>query len=592
MPSKSAIAMFHLSPELSLPDGVITETIAFLAGKGYGKTYGATKLAEEMMGAGAQIVALDPVGKWWSLRLSSDGKTAAEHEPVIFGGLHEDLPLEPTGGALVADVVVDTGRSAVLDVSMMTNGEQARFSADFASRLRERKASDPSPTVLHVFLEEAQEFLPQRPQPDESRMVGAWLKIVKMGRNWGVGLTMISQRPQAISKEAPNLSSILFVGNLAAKHDRKAIEDWVVEQGKQAEADGYLRELPNLKKGEMVAWSPGALEFLGKIHILKKKTFDASATPKLGGGVKKRVETKPIDVDAFKSKMAETLERRKNDDPKVLRKRIAEIERTIKGDAPKIQVRAPAEIEGVAAKLEMQALTLEQRARDHAGASEYIVGRIRDAVVDLRAMLAANAKTISPTLAQNFAQAAKEGKARVRREIVDTSKGIRFDPVLRSPTKDESSINSSQHRMLQFIEIARNGYSSKELALLCGHAAGGGTFAKYVSGLRTAGLIQKDGDRHVITAEGRAYLGDDKLPPWTTPEELFQLWAPKIGSSPAKILRMLMDGGHGLSRAEIAEATGFALDGGTLAKYLSTLKTAGLVEKSGQIYMATEMMRS
>lgn len=55
---------FRISDRLDLPVETMTETIAILAQKGFGKTYAAMKLAEEMITAGGQIVAFDPVGKY------------------------------------------------------------------------------------------------------------------------------------------------------------------------------------------------------------------------------------------------------------------------------------------------------------------------------------------------------------------------------------------------------------------------------------------------------------------------------------------------------------------------------------------------
>jgi len=55
------------SPDLQLPLDAVTQTFAFLARRGAGKTYGAGKLAEGMLGAGAQVVVLDPIGNWYGL---------------------------------------------------------------------------------------------------------------------------------------------------------------------------------------------------------------------------------------------------------------------------------------------------------------------------------------------------------------------------------------------------------------------------------------------------------------------------------------------------------------------------------------------
>ena len=66
---------FDIGKHLSLPEEAVTETFGILAQKGFGKTYAAQKLAEQMMKANAQVVAIDPVGNWWCLRVAADGKS-------------------------------------------------------------------------------------------------------------------------------------------------------------------------------------------------------------------------------------------------------------------------------------------------------------------------------------------------------------------------------------------------------------------------------------------------------------------------------------------------------------------------------------
>src|SRR5258706_3544140 len=95
-----------LSPHPSLPINAVTERLAWLGRTGSGKTYGAGKMAEEMLDQKAQVVILDPVGVWYGLRLDANGKSPGIPIPV-FGGLHGDVPLEPSSGSLIADLIVD-----------------------------------------------------------------------------------------------------------------------------------------------------------------------------------------------------------------------------------------------------------------------------------------------------------------------------------------------------------------------------------------------------------------------------------------------------------------------------------------------------
>ena len=79
-----------LATDFEIPLDAVTQRLAFLAQSGAGKSYGAMKLAEEMLSQNAQVIALDPVGVWWGLRSSADGKKAGL--PIaVFGGEHGDF---------------------------------------------------------------------------------------------------------------------------------------------------------------------------------------------------------------------------------------------------------------------------------------------------------------------------------------------------------------------------------------------------------------------------------------------------------------------------------------------------------------------
>lgn len=169
-----------IAKDLSLPIDVVTQKCAFMGRTGSGKTYAATKAAELMLDAGAQVLVIDPVGVWYGLRLDKDGTSPSGIDIPIFGGLHGDIPLEPTAGALIADLVVDRALSAILDVSQWErDSDKARFASDFASRFFYRKKAAPS--AVHLFLEEAQEFCV--PRDTEVLTPVGWQSIHRLREN-------------------------------------------------------------------------------------------------------------------------------------------------------------------------------------------------------------------------------------------------------------------------------------------------------------------------------------------------------------------------------------------------------------------------
>jgi DNA helicase HerA-like ATPase len=114
----------HLATSLNVPAAIAARTVFIAGTKGSGKTYSAGVMAEEMLSAGIHLVILDPLGAWFGLR--SDAKGGPGGYPiVILGGEHADAPLLPTSGEIVADYIVKSGQSVILDMSgFSSNAEQ------------------------------------------------------------------------------------------------------------------------------------------------------------------------------------------------------------------------------------------------------------------------------------------------------------------------------------------------------------------------------------------------------------------------------------------------------------------------------------
>src|SRR6185436_11224011 len=166
-------------------------------------------------------VVADPIGVWWGLRAAADGK-AAGLPILVMGGDHGDVPLEVTAGELVADLVVDEQLSVVLDLARFRKGEQTRFMQDFAERLYHRNRAP-----IHLVLDEADAFAPQRPVPGEQRLLGAIEDLVRRGRARGIGVSLATQRAAVLNKNVLTQVEVLVALRLIAPQDRAAVEAWI-----------------------------------------------------------------------------------------------------------------------------------------------------------------------------------------------------------------------------------------------------------------------------------------------------------------------------------------------------------------------------
>jgi len=568
------------SPDLKLPDDAVTQTFAFLARKGAGKTYGAGKLVEELHANGDQVVVIDPVGVWYGLRLAADGKKLGI--PIaVFGGLHGDIPLEPTGGALVAKTVVDRGASVVLDLSQFRKNDRKRFVVDFAEELFHRKKANRSP--MHLVVEEAQVFVPQRVMGDEARMLGAFEDLVKLGRNFGIGVTLISQRPQSVNKDALNQTECLVVLQTNGAQERKAIEAWIVEQG--LDVGELVDTLPRLERGEAWVWSPSWLGVTKRIRIGKKWTFDASATPERGVKAATVEPLDPVALDELAQAMAATIERAKAEDPKALRQELAKAQAeivTLKKAAPPPP--PPAKVK----RLEVPILKDGQLAR-----IEKLVERAREAGSEALTAAKVLADAISPAMAPAPRPApstsAPPSYPPKRTEYTRAAAPPRRADSNGDASDDASVGNSGLRRMLTALAQRPQGLTNRQLGIRAGVSSRSGTFSTYLSRARSQGWIDGRGTLK-ITDAGLAALGPyDPLPEGSA---LAEYWLRELGESGAsRMLRALLAVyPAALDASTLGEQANISHRSGTFSTYLSRLRGLELVEGRGELRASEELV--
>jgi hypothetical protein len=576
----------EISKDLALPLRVVTEKLAWLGTTGSGKTYGASKLAELMWDAHAQFVVLDPVGVWYGLRLEKNGKSPSDITIPIFGGLHGDVPLEPTAGALMADLVVDRGISVILDVSQFeSDAQKARFGADFADRFFFRKKGAPS--AVHVFIEECQEFIPQNPQKGEERMLHAFTRMQKLGRNFGIGTSAISQRPQEVNKKALNMAQTLFVFRCTGPQERKAIAGWVEEKGLDQNIAG---DLPKLRTGDCHAWSP---EFLGVsevIRITEKRTFNASATPEVGAAARKR-ELAPIDLERIRTDMAATIEKAKAENPTELKRKIAELEKQLKAKQP--MAAAAADQKSIDRAV---ATAIREKAKEYDATIRELTSRL-----DRIGKLYARAFKVHEEVAGELQLASATKLPEIpamphlamapppRREMPIVTRAAAPQRVIPSGGNGKSTdgsfgIDGGEQRILDALaELEAIGVRQPtrvQVAILSNYATlSGGTGASNVGRLSEKGLVSIPSPGVLeLTDEGRHRANHSGAP--TSRSELHERLLRRLDDGERRIMEHLINiWPDEAKRADVAAATNYAtLSGGTGASNVGKLASLGLVK--------------
>ena len=204
--------------------------------------------------------------------------------------------------------------------------DQRRLVTDFCERLYHRKGQDKYRQPLHVVIDEADEFVPQRIQTGQERMFGAIDRLVRRGRSSGIGVTLISQRAAVINKDVLTQIEVLICLRTISPQDRKALEAWVEAHDAHDQKGEFMASLASLAIGEAWIWSPGWLDLFKRVQIRERKTFDSSATPKIGEKAKWPTAAAVVDLEKLRAELASTIERAKAEDPRELRKKIAALE--------------------------------------------------------------------------------------------------------------------------------------------------------------------------------------------------------------------------------------------------------------------------
>lgn len=557
-----------LAPGIDLPLDVVTQAIAILAKRRMGKSYLARRLVEQLFGAGQQVLIIDPKGDWWGVRSAADGKS--EGLPIfIFGGERGDVPLEAGSGALVAKTIVESGISALLDLSGLRKHEVATFMAVFLEDLYRLKAREQYRTPLALVIDEADAIAPQKPQPNQARMLGAVEDAVRRGGQRGIGVTLVTQRSAVLSKDVLTQAQILVTLRTIAPQDLAAIKAWIDVHGTLEQQKVLMASLPSLPVGDAWYWSPGWPTDAGifhRGHTLPITTYDSGASPKPG---QKRQEPKSlaaVNLERIREQMAETLERAKADDPAELRKRIAELERQLKaGKLEPERVEVPVFDDGAFDALHENIHTLLDQLVSNVTRSKIDFGTLLN---DYRAKVAAAATPPRTNFPQSRPEVVhrdtKPGKSSGSRRTTFSQNG----PGSAALPKIERLVLTALAQCHDRIPMTR-----ERLALMVGYHQNSKGLANALGALRSRGAVEG----LAIKEQGFQELGAyEELP---TGDALVEWWCTnKLTPAEARLLRAIKAGRGRLSRDELAEKLEYHPNTKAFANGLGRLRGLGIVE--------------
>lgn len=574
--------MLRPAPGIALAvDQAAGWTYGVLAKKGAGKTYTGRVMAEEFHAAGIPFCVLDPTGAWWGLRAAgavpTDGSKGADEglPVVIFGGEHADVPLEPTAGKLMADLLVEDRIPMVLDLSGLgTRAGERRFAHDFLDRLYRRNRE-----LVHLFVDEADLFAPQKPAAGDQPLLGVMENLVRRGRIKGIGVTLISQRAAVLNKDVLTQLDVLVAMRIVSPQDRSAIGDWIRGHDLEGQAGTVLASLASLANGESWWWIP-ELDILERTQVRAARTYDSSPTPRRTAARKAPRELRKIDLDAIAAKMADTIERAKADDPRELRRRITQLEKEL-ATRP---TSAPVEIEvvrevlppAVAEMLARVAVALPVMAETIAiqlnGVAEEAERAVESASRD--DTHTRKPPEALPNRARGGTQVPAPSPARPAAALPRGAPG----PVAQT----NGVVTPARQRILDALAsleaIGVNAPKKIQLALFAGASPKSSGYTNNLGALRSAGYIDYPVGGHVaLTDDGRDHADSGSAP--ASQAEMIAFVQQLVGPARSRILTALLNyHPQALSKGELAVYAGVSASSSGFTNNLGSLRSLGLID--------------
>jgi hypothetical protein len=539
----------NVSAKLALPIDIITCATAILAIRGVGKTYTASVLAEEMLDVGTPTVVIDPTGAWWGLKSSHDGKKAG-FPVVVFGGDHADLPLEETAGETIATAIVEQQFSAVIDLSHLRKGATSRFMSDFAETLY-RLNREP----LHLIVDEADAVAPQRPQANEARMLGAMEDIVRRGRIRGLGCTLITQRPAVINKSVLTQCEMLVMLRLTHPRDLAPVREWIEAHSTVERAASILDTLPSLPRGEAWFWCPSA-DLCQRVKVRQRKTFDSSATPKIGETIVMPKVLAAVDIKALGAQIQSSSERAKENDPKELKAKVAALEKEVK------------ELTGGALTIEMLNDAKKQGFDEGRASARGLLVGISKKAEQAREILYAAIADINDS-------ADDAEPAPVARPPLDLTSPLAAPPPAKAKpaATGTGALNKAQARVLTSLFWLRSEETTPAKVAFFADYTVNGHFNNTLGSLRAAGWVAG----WQITPAGIAQLPPDVAKKPTGPE-LREWMRAKLSTAENRILDVLMNHrGRRVAVDQLAQQAGYTVNG-HFNNSLGKLRTLSMAE--------------
>jgi hypothetical protein len=592
-----------MNPKLPIPGRALDQHTIVLGKTRSGKSSKLRLMVEVLLDAGHPACIIDPKGDWWGLKSSADGKKPG-FSIIIFGGKHADIQINQHSGAHVAELVATGNRPCIIDLGGWRMGERTRFFIDFAQAFFIHTRG-----LRYLIIDECHNFVPKGKvfSPDVGEMLHWGNRLASEGQGKGIILLSASQRPQKVHNDYLTSHETLVACRVIHKADRDAIKDWIDGCGDPVVGKEMIGALAAMQRPEAWVWSPEIGFGPKRITFPMFRTYD-SFQPQSARATRLKGWAS-VDLDDVKVRLAKVVEEVEANDPTKLKAEIVRlkkaaskpVEKTISKIVshetidPKALQKAREEGfraamvligESVGPDLEtVQAAfrPIDQAVRAFPTNLELAIKRMKKLIVSA----APKADALVPVPVNvTVGPLRKGGKALERNGLIVSPRAAR--DVAKVVTGGDSTLSKAELAVLRAVAHFPGGVTSSKAAMFSGYSVKSSSFEKALSLLRTKELIER-GQPITITLAGLDAAGEiGDLP---NGPDLLAYWLDHQALAKAeRALLPVIVGAlpNAITRADIAEASGYSLASSSFEKAMSKLRTLELIGGRGDDIRAAE----
>jgi hypothetical protein len=286
---------------------VVTENLVVVGKKATGKSYFAHVLVEEilalyprakLMEEGVSVVIFAPSGGWWGIRAGRSCGARGGSPVLTIGGAHADFPIDRRMGARLASLV-DAVRPLPILVEMeeLTVAEQQELVADFAEHL----AMNQTRRLLHIVLDEAEDFLPASPvKGPQLRAFHALDVLIRNRRARGVAVTTVASRFANLNHNVTSQAGRFILFGAISPQDLDAVGGLIRHGSPDGAADQLSALVARQGVGEAIHLTHGRDYGYARFRVRKLKTYDSHQMAPIGSAEKKPFKLATITSKARK----------------------------------------------------------------------------------------------------------------------------------------------------------------------------------------------------------------------------------------------------------------------------------------------------